>query len=92
MVKITVTLGKGAARAERTIEIDPDDIPMQFYMDIEAIGDSDRKMTTLMTTYAEVIGFTLEEAGQLSRRDWKSVVTAVNGTADEATDIPNAKT
>lgn len=89
MVKITVTLGRGESAIERVIMLDPDDIPMQFWIDVESLGDSDRKMTTLIDTYAEQIGFTRKEAGQISRRDWRKVIAAVNGASDDATTIPN---
>lgn len=92
MVRITVTIGERDARTERVIEIDPDDIPMQFYLDLENVKENDKQMTAVLKTYAEVIGFTLEEAGQLSRRDWKRVTEAVTTTADEAVEIPNGKT
>ena len=89
MVRITVTLGRGDTATERVIQIDPDDIPMQFWIDVEALGDSERKMTTLIKTYAEQIGFTMAEAGQISRRDWRKVIDAVNGALDDSASIPN---
>jgi hypothetical protein len=85
MVKITITVNK----VERVLEIDPDGIPMQFYADLEAAGDS-KKMTAIMHTYADAIGFTHEEIGQISRRDFNAIVAALNETSKDAGAIPNA--
>lgn len=85
MVRITIAVNK----VERTLEIDPDDIPMQFYADLEAAGDS-KKMTAIMYTYADAIGFTHDEIGQITRRDFNRIVAALNESSKEAGAIPNA--
>jgi hypothetical protein len=84
MVKITIAVNK----VERTLEIDPDDIPMQFYADLEEAGET-KKMTAIMHTYAAAIGFTPEEIGQISRRDFNRIVEAINTTSKDAGAIPN---
>lgn len=93
MVTIEIKIKDSAGTVTaRTLSIDPDDIPMQFYADIEEMQDSPRKMAAMLHTYAAAIGFTDEEIRQISRRDWKAIVDAVNGASTDATTIPNAGT
>ena len=83
-VKITIKIGT----SERELLIDPDDIPMQFYADLEAAGDT-KKMSAVMYAYAGAIGFTHEEIGQITRKDFNRIVAAINESSTDVATIPN---
>lgn len=69
--------------AERTITIDPDELPMSFFEDLEEAQATSRP-TLIIRAVAAACGLTNEERRALTVRQFKQLSEAIK----EATNVP----
>lgn len=84
MVRLTITLNG----AERAVAIDPDELPMGFFEDVEEAQDS-KKIAPIMRAYGTMLGFTHDEVRSMTRKQFNDIARAVFAAAQEATAVPN---
>lgn len=86
--RITITIGKGDAARERTVSIDPDEIPMGVLEDLESLGDV-KKWKDVRPIICGLLDLTTEEYRAMTRAQFAQIAQALNGAVNEATAIPN---
>ncbi len=84
VVSITLTIGKGDAAHTRTITIDPDEVPLGFHEDVEAIDDKSR-WKDLLQILADLLGLTHEEMRAVTNRQFREITTAIEEATTGAT-------
>lgn len=91
---ITITIGKGENARERTISIDPEDVPMGILEDLEAVSISSDKpdWKTLRSIMKDLFGLTNEEFRAVTVKQFIQIATALMGAVSSAVAIPNGAT
>lgn len=88
IITVELTLGKGENARMRQIVIDPDDLPLGFNEDLETATESN-KWTELNKVLAEFLGLTHQEVRQITNRQFRELMAAIQEASKQATAIPN---
>lgn len=83
---ITVTIEVGGA--SRPVTIDPDELPLGFFADIEEAQETG-KFRPLMNAYGAMLGFTPAEMRALTVKQFRAVAQALGRAGKEAATVPN---
>lgn len=87
--KVTITIGKGEQARERTVAIDPDEIPMGVLEDLESLGDI-KKWKDIRPIICGLLDLSADEYRAMTRGQFQQIAEALNGAVGAATTIPNA--
>ena len=86
--KVTITIGKGDDAHERTIGIDPDEIPMGILEDLEDLGDV-KKWRDIRPIICGLLDLSDAEFRAMTRGQFTQIAQALSGATAAAADIPN---
>jgi hypothetical protein len=84
IVRVSIDIGGGA----REIAIDPDELSMGFFEDIEEAQETG-KWRPIMRAYGELLGFTREEVRAMKAPQFMETIRAVTSAMQQATAVPN---
>lgn len=88
--KMTITIGKGDNARERTVSIDPDEMPMGVLEDLETLGKA-RDWKSIRPIIAGVFDLTNEEFRAMTAGQFMQLADAVMGSVAQAVTIPNGE-